>query len=70
MAAAGCGGRRRFAVACGVLSRCVRAEAEAGTTATPTAEAQAPAAASSTTPPCFSYRAPTSRPASGNGRRG
>ncbi|TKV93832.1 hypothetical protein SEVIR_9G254900v4 [Setaria viridis] len=30
MAAAGCSGRRRFAVACGVLSRCVRAEAAAG----------------------------------------
>ncbi|CAN6288294.1 unnamed protein product [Urochloa humidicola] len=29
MAAAECSGRRRFAVACGVLSRCVRAEAAA-----------------------------------------
>uniref|UniRef100_A0A0D9XJA5 Protein TIFY n=1 Tax=Leersia perrieri TaxID=77586 RepID=A0A0D9XJA5_9ORYZ len=33
MAAADCAGRRRFAVACGVLSRCVKAEAAAAAAA-------------------------------------
>ncbi|KAJ1295609.1 hypothetical protein BS78_01G236000 [Paspalum vaginatum] len=47
MAEASCSGRRRFAVACSVLSRCVRAEAEAAAAGKVTAPAPAAPARSS-----------------------